>query len=209
MSWIWPREFVSYLLRFVPTTTVSADAHDNVAVTRAPAQFTSLEQLQPETVVRYAPDGRVLGRFSDPGNGAGSAATSTYDGSVPRPETLQSRAAERDPATANKVVIVPAVTTLRAITLGPPPAFFFKVLLNGRRYFARVTGGPRSGCVRAAPDEGTQRPLGEAAVRGDTYQGNVPFGTVRCRGTYRLSVSVVGPGNRPYAPFGSATFTVR
>jgi hypothetical protein len=157
-------------------------------------------------------EGGVLGRFTDPGNGPGAAVRETLVQTVPGPETRQSRAAERDPATPNKVSVVPTVTTLRAVARGSAPAFFFNVLLNGRTYFARVTGGPRPACVRpqsARASLGIRGPLGERSVRGSTYEDGVPLGVIRCRGTYRLSVSVLDAHNHPYPPFGSATFIVR
>jgi len=217
LSWSWPREFDSTALRFVPRVTVSATVQDNIAIAAAPPRFASAEQILPETIVLYAADGTMISRSTNPSNSAHFYLRTTWDGSIPGPETTRSRQAERNPATPNPVVIVPRVTTLRAASLGPAPAFFFNVLLNDRNYFVRVTGGPRSRCITSNPNDPTgpgygaiDRPAAEQpTVRGDTYEDNVPLGAINCPGTYRLSISVLNDHNRPYSPFGSATFTVR
>ncbi len=177
ISWSWPREFDSQAVTYVPGITVSATVHENVAVAAAPARFASAEQIGPETVVRYAADGSVLARLTDPNNSAHAYQTKTFDGQTPGPETAQSRRAERNPATSSTVAVVPSIVTLRSARLGPGAQLFFKVLLNHRGYFLRLTGGPRAGCVKANPqDPGgpgygqVLRPLGEPTVRGDTYE---------------------------------------
>jgi hypothetical protein len=216
VSWSWPREFDSHALSYDPKVTIAAGVHDNVAVAVAPARFASVEQIDPETVVRYAADGSVLARLTSPSNSAHVYLTSTWDGQVPGPETVLSRRAERDPATPNRVVLVPSVVTLKSVTLGPGPQLFFNVLLNHRNYFLRLTGGPRSGCIAGNPQDPSGpgygevlHPGAEPTVRGDTYLAGGPLGVIRCPGTYGFSVSVVGPHSQPYSPFGSATFTVR
>jgi hypothetical protein len=114
-------------------------------------------------------------------------------------------------------MLVPSTVTLRSIRFGPGPQLFFKAILNHRLYFMRVTGGPRPGCVTSNPrfSDGTSngtdlRNIAQPTVRGDTFQGGVAGNiSISCRGAYRLSVSVLDSNNRPYPPFGSATFTVR
>jgi hypothetical protein len=218
ISWGWPREFVSQALAYEPAVTISAAVHDNVAVATPPARFSGPEEVDPETLTRYAADGSVLAHFLASSNSASVYLTSTYDGQTPGPETAQSRRAERDPATPNRVVIVPNHTTLRAARLGPAPQFFFTVLLSHRSYYARVSGGPHSGCLRTngrravgASAGAVLRPLGEPTVRGDTFEGSTldTGAQITCPGVYRLSISVVGPDGHPYRPFGSATFAVR
>jgi hypothetical protein len=217
VTWGWPREFDSQTLTYVPPVTISAPVQNNAAVAAAPARFTTGEKIGPETVVRYATDGSVLTRFTDQSNSASVYESTTYSSGTPGPETARSRRAERDPATPNRIVIIPTSVTLRSIRFGPGPQFFFNALLNHRLYFMRVTGGPRRGCVKSNPrfSDGTTngadlRTFAQPTVRGDTFSGGVA-GTVNisCRGAYRVSVSVLNSSNRPYPPFGSATFIVR
>ena len=217
VSWGWPRQFDSGALSYVPPVGVSATVQDNVAVAAAPERFASPSvTAPPETVVRYAADGSVLARFTTSRANSGDEVIATNDSQSPRPETPQSRRAERNPSTPNPVVIVPGLTSLKADRNGPGPQFFFKVLLNHRGYFERLTGGPRPGCVqsypsvRAGPGYGqTFSSFAVPTVRGDTFGQTVPIGAIACTGTYRLSVSVLDSHNHPYPPFGSATFTVR
>ena len=167
-------------------------------------------------MVRYAADGSFLARLSDPNNSPRVYQTATYDRQTPGPETAQSRRAERNPATANTVAVVPNIVTLRSARLGPGAQLFFKVLLNHRDYFLRLSGGPHAGCVKANPqDPGgpgygqVLRPLAQQTVRGDTYEAAAPLGTISCPGKYRVSISVLKDANRPYPSFGSANLTVR
>lgn len=209
LSWTWPREFDSQALSYQPKVTIAATVHDNVAVAAAPARFASSEQIDPETVVRYAADGRMLARLTNPSNSANVYQGTTYS-STPGPETPQSRRAERYPATPNRVVIAPNVASASSAR-----QFYFHVLLNNRTYFLRVTGGPHPGCIKPNPQDPTGpgygevlHPGAEATVRGDTYLDNSPPGIIGCPGTYRLSVSVLNNHNQPYLPFGSATFAI-
>lgn len=211
VRWSWPREFDSSALSYEPAVSVSAAVHDNVAVAVAPARFASVEQIQPETVALYGPGGRTLIRASNPGGAARYQLTSTWDGSRPGPLNAQALAAQRDPSTPNRVVIAP-----NAPSSSSARGFFFHVLLNHRTYFLRVTGGPDAGCVRPDPADPSGgpgygialHPGDEPTVRGDTFFDSSPPGITRCPGSYRLSVSVLGPGGKPYPPFGSATFIV-
>ena len=217
VSWGWPRQFDSGALSYVPPVTVSAKVQDNVAVAAAPERFaSSTVNAPPETVVRYAADGGVLARFTAPGTPAATDVILSNFSQTPGPETPASRRAERDPAAPNRVVIVPALTTLSSAKTGTGPQFFFQVLLNHRSYFERLTGGPRPGCVQSYPSVGAGQGYGqtfssfaEPTLRGGTFGQTVPIGAIACRGTYRLSVSVLNGRNQPYPPFGSATFTVR
>lgn len=217
VAWGWPRAFDSQTLTYLPPTMISAPVQHNVAVAAAPARFAKGEKLGPETVIRYAADGSVLARFTDQSNSASVYQNTTYSSGVPGPATAQSRRAQRDPATPNRIVIVPNTVTLRSVEFGPGPQFFFKALLNHRLYFMRVTGGPRPGCTKSNSklSDGTSngadlRTFAQPTVRGDTFSGS-PFGAVHlsCRGVYRLSVSVLNSDYKPYPPFGSATFSVR
>jgi hypothetical protein len=216
IGWRWPREFNSQKLAFVPRVTLSAPVDSNVAVATAPARFTEAEQIGPETVVRYAADGSVIASFTDSSNSAENYQNQTWDPSDPAPATPLSRQAEHDPSTPNRIVLLPSTATLRSLTLGPDPQIFFNVLLNHATYFLRLTGGPRSGCLQqrrnGQPESSygeVLNPPSEADVRGDTFEDNVPFGVITCRGTYRLSVSVLNAHGKPYPPFGSANFAVR
>jgi hypothetical protein len=217
VTWSWPREFDSQTLTYLPPIMISAPVQNNVAVAAAPARFAKGEKIGPETVIRYAADGSVLARFTDQSNSASVYQSTTYSSGIPGPETAQSRRAERDPATPNRIVIVPITVTLRSIEFGPGPQFFFKALLNHRLYFMRVTGGPRPGCIKPSPrfSDGTSngadlRTYAQPTVRGDTFSGGVAGSVnISCRGVYRLSVSVLNSNDKPYPPFGSATFSVR
>jgi len=204
VSWTWPREFVSQALSYKPSVTIAATAVNNVAVAMAPARFSSVEQVDPETVVRYDQSGRVIAHATDPSNSASVYLETTWDATTPGPETPRSRRAERDPSTPNPVVT------------GSARQFFFHVLLNNRTYFLRVTGGPHSGCVKTNPQDpsgpgygAALHPGAEPTARGDTYLGGSPPGIISCPGIYRLSISVLNAHSQPYRPFGSATFVVR
>jgi hypothetical protein len=230
LGWIWPREFDSRALSYQPAVSMSASVSDNLAIASAPARFASGEEIAPQAVVYYSAAGRVLGRYTNPGNSALVYLRSSYAPQTPGPQTPLSLRAERDPATPNRVVVAPSTTKLRTIKVGfphktypfselaPSPSFFFNALLDNRRYFLGITGGPRPGCVRSGPQPSAGSGYGSIDeeflrdsnnVRGDTEQGNVPAGVIDCPGTYRLSISVVGNHSQPYPPFGSATFTVR
>jgi hypothetical protein len=216
VMWSWPREFDSQALTYLPPTMISAPVQNNAAVAAAPARFAKGEKIGPETVIRYAADGSVLARFTDQSNSASVYQNTTYSTGIPGAETAQSRRAERDPATPNRIVIVPTTVTLRSIEFGPGPQFFFKALLNHRLYFMRVTGGPRPGCIKSSPrfSDGTSngadlRTFAQPTVRGDTFSGGVAGSVnISCRGVYRLSVSVLNSNDKPYPAFGSATFGV-
>jgi hypothetical protein len=217
VTWGWPREFDSQALSYLPPTMIGAAVQNNVAIAAAPARFTQGEKIGPETVIRYADDGSVLARLTDQSNSASVYQNTTYSSGIPGPETAQSRRAERDPATPNRIVLVPGTVTLRSIRFGPGPQFFFKALLNHRLYFMRVTGGPSPSCIKSNPrfSDGTSnganlRTVAQPTVRGDTFNGGVAGSvSISCRGVYRLSVSVLDSNNRTYPPFGSATFSVR
>lgn len=210
VSWSWPREFDTHLLAYQPAITISAPVTGNLATARAPVRFTDVFQIPPQTVTLYGSGDQVVGHYTD-GSSPREWASTTWDASTPGPETPQSRAAERDPSTPDRVVALPAVSTLRH----PGPAIYFNVLLNHRTYYARVTGGPRPACLKGAGGGPSGAGYGEAlhpgdepTVRGDTYTAGIGPGVIRCRGTYRIAVSVLGPRGRPYPPFGSASFRV-
>jgi hypothetical protein len=216
VTWSWPREFDSQTLTYLPPTMISAPVQNNVAVATAPTRFAEGEKIGPETVIRYAADGSMLARFTDQSNSASVYQNTTYSSGAPGPETAESRRAERDPATPNRIAIVPTTVTLRSIEFGPGPQFFFKALLSHRVYFTRVTGGARPDCIKSNPrfSDGTSngadlRTFAQPTVRGNTFSGGIAGSiNISCRGVYRLSVSVLNSNNKPYPPFGSATFSV-
>jgi hypothetical protein len=117
----------------------------------------------------------------------------------PGPETAQSRAAERDPSTPNRVWVTPRVG-------GPHTKFMvhFRVLLNNVDYSYRLSG---TRCPAITPAGGGGG--GTDDLRGRTWSGPIDAvqGQTWCPGTYRLSVAVMG--RKHAGPFGTATFTVK
>ena len=187
---------------------------------RLPLDSHRLSGSDRETVVRYAADGSFLARLSDPNN----SARRLSDGHLPTAQTPGTRDSavttrrNRNPATANTVAVVPSIVTLRSARLGPGAQLFFKVLLNHRGYFLRLSGGPHAGCVKANPqDPGGPglRPSPRAPCTADScvwrhIRGCGPIlGAISCPGKYRVSISVLKDANRPYPSFGSASLTVR
>lgn len=228
LSWIWPRDFESSTLSFLPRLTESATVTDNVAVLHAPARYTSGAQFSPETVVYYRADGSVLARYTNPGDDTLQSEHTFEAQTTPGPQTTLSRRAQRDPSTPNRVLVLPDVTKLTRFKipgrhrtfyqLTPTPLLVFNPLLNHRYYYARVTGGPRPACddnypsrlvkrAEARRDAFRARYGHDTNVRGSTYSGL--FVTVSCRGTYRIAVSVLNNHALPYKPFATVTLTVR
>ncbi|MGO9973990.1 MAG: hypothetical protein ACLP01_14545 [Solirubrobacteraceae bacterium] len=151
--------------------------------------------------------GRVVKRTGDVADAGRVVAAPT-----PGPPTALSRAAQRDPATANRVWITPTSGGSRAVF-----RVHFRTLLNGADYYYTVSGGSHSagsGCALMPPGDEAGAP---DVVRGDVWNSVVPSylpAARTCPGTYRLSVGVLDLGifgslRRPARPFGSATFTVR
>ena len=195
VSWDRPRLFDAATLGYHPAFTAQARAHNNLVV--APVA----NPWPPTTAVWYAASGQVIARIHNP-----DAEGAQYGIGLSRPghESPLSREAERDPATPNRVVVVPQTgtldTTFRVV---------FHVLLNGRRYGQHITGGPHAGCITPPPYARSGSLTGPSTnLRGDTFQGILRH-QVSCPGTYHISVYVYGKGNQAYRPFGSASFTVR
>lgn len=143
-------------------------------------------------MIWYAANGRVIRTLGSP-----SAAARVRATPQPGPPTALSRAAERNPATPNRVWVTPAQG-------GPATVFrvHFGVLLNGADYMYRVSGTRCPGYTFAG-GEGDPN-----ALRGSTWSGSLQGVTGRrlCPGHYRVSVSV---GPAPHPAFGQATFVVR
>jgi hypothetical protein len=149
----------------------------------------------------------VLKRFA-----AAAGAAKVVPVKQPGPETAQSRAAERDPSTPNRVWVTPA-------TGGPTTVFklHFRALLNEADYGFRFSG---TSCRRdyGFPAGVGRNPSGAQLLRGQLVTDALN-GVGHCKGTYRIAVNVTGLEPlgtiRPVArkinarPFGSATFTVR
>jgi hypothetical protein len=129
-------------------------------------------------------------------------------GSAPRlgPETVLSRAAERDPSTPNRVWVTPAVG-------GPHTAFtlHFEVLLNDADYRYRLSGTP---CPAITVNGGDGGGTNDLRGRIGSDQVDAVAGQTWCPGTYHLSATVMDLGRygnlkHPASPFGTATFTVK
>jgi hypothetical protein len=150
-------------------------------------------------VIWYGADGSVIKRIG--------GTTSPLVPPQPGPETSQSRAAEHNPATPNRI-------WLTASSGGPTTAVNvrFRLLLNDFDYRFRMTGPSHPGCQSSASMiEGG----GIDDVRGRIYSGTLsPQDGRWCPGTYDVTVAAYDLGRapgvlrHPPAPFGTATFTV-
>jgi hypothetical protein len=196
VGWAWPRLFNPVTLNYNEPATPTAHVHDNIAVSAAPYS------PPPPAADWYDTNGQLIRRLTNPN------AVSAQFGpgrSRPAPETPLTRQAERDPSTANRIVVLPAPWR------GTPRRTFlvlFHVLIQGAKYGVQVTGGPHPGCgqppkyARNGPLAGPPRP------RGGTFEGLLPIAAA-CPGHYTVSVYVRGLRGRNYPPFGSATLTVK
>jgi hypothetical protein len=196
VRWTWPRQFNPDTFRYEPSLTVEATARDNVAIATA----ARMRYIAPLTATWYATDGTVIRSITNPSN---SQQLGTSQLAKPAPQTPLSRRAQRNPATPNPVVIVP-----QSGTISTDFNFYFRALLNDAAYGEHVTGGPHPGCATRYAGGINRAAPGNPFLRGETIQ-DILNAAVRCPGTYRVSVFVVGPHNHRYPPFGSATFTVR
>ena len=180
-----------------PASTITATVHGNVAW----AQVSRLccDQVP---MIWYAANGKVIkriGNFRTAGNGPVLPAAG--------PPTAQSRAAQRDPATPNRVTVLPA-------SGGPHTRFtaWWRNLLSFAGYRMSATGPTGAGCRGAndLPQALGGEPTGED-LRGRVFLQPLQVGLDHqpyCPGTYHVSVAV-RRGATTYPPFGSATFTVR
>ncbi len=176
--------------------TVTAAVHSNVVAVQVSRECCGSDL----PMIWYAADGQVVKRI---GNLA--AVNRVVAGPKPAPETPQSRAAERDPSTPNRVWVTPAT--------GGPHAHFavhFRILLNDADYSFHF-GGARCPRITFPGGQGG----GADDIRGRIFGANLDAvqGQTWCPGTYRVSVTVSDLGradsltHRPH-PFGTATFTV-
>ncbi len=209
VTWSWPREFDTHLLTTLPALRMSAPVVDGVAVAPGPRRFTDVFQLLPDAVTLHGPRGQVSGQYTDIDYGAKMMGNTTWDPSYSGPQTAQSRAAERNPATPNRVVVQPAT-----IKVGGSTAVFFRVLISHVAYYLRITGGPHPDCLGGGSPNGEGGgtpldPLDESFMRGDTYTASTQRIGIECPGTYTVSLSVMRANDTPYPPFGSARLTVR
>lgn len=215
VKWQWPREWDAALLRYLPPTAASAPVSDNVGVATAPARFSGSLAIGPYIVTVDGPN-MEIGRYVDANNSPSSWLTTFpgWRGVRPSPQTARSRQAQRNPATPNRVHLVPASVSLRTTLSGPGFMIEFRDLLNDANYYGTITDDAGRACVRpnvrGLVSYGAQllRGGGDAAPRGTIFAGSLPV-MLRCRGSYRVSVGVIGPHGKRYAPFGSATLTVR
>lgn len=180
------------------SNNVTVRVHDNIAAAEVPRNLPGVAV----PMIWYSPNGAVLHRF---GNLA--AVNRVVAPPQPGPETQQSRAAERNPSTPNRVWVTPVVG-------GPHTKFLlhFRVLLNGADYHYRLTG-TRCPAITLNGGDGGGGALG---LRGRIWTDAVDAvdGQTWCPGTYHLSATVMDLGSHgslthPATAFGTATFTVR
>jgi hypothetical protein len=179
------------------TLTVTVAVHNNVAAAEVNRELDGAGPL----MIWYSADGHIVKRI---GNFA--RANRVIPPPQPGPETAQSRAAERDPSTPNRVWVTPSV--------GGPHTMFklhFRVLLNDADYTYRLTGTRCPAITGNGGDGG-----GTNDLRGRIWTDVVDAvaGQRWCPGTYHLCATVMDLGRHgalrhPAKPFGTATFTVR
>jgi hypothetical protein len=194
VRWNWPRLLNPATLTYTPAHSVLAPANHNLAI----APVSGL--IPPPTAVWYAADGRVVAVIHNP-----DATGEQYGPGLSRPAraTPQSRQAQRNPATPNKVIISPARGSVQGTV-----RVLFRVLVSHRRYGYRITGSPDPRCI--SPSSRSNHLLGPSTnLRGDLFQGILRDAAISCPGTYRVSVYVIDTHGRAYPPFGSASLSVR
>jgi hypothetical protein len=190
-----PEQFGAPIYRH--SLTLTAPVHDNVVAVQVARQV----EAPTFPMIWYAADGHVVKRIGDL-----AGANRVVPTPQPGPETAQSRAAERDPSTPNRVWVSPSVG-------GPHTNFMvhFRVLVNGGDYSYRLSGAKCPGITPAGGGGG-----GTDDLRGRIWAGIVDAvqGQAWCPGTYHLSVTIMDLGRHgglkhPARPFGTATFTVK
>jgi hypothetical protein len=177
--------------------TVTAPVHGNVAAIQVSRECCD---GQPP-MIWYAANGHVVKRLGDL-----AKVNRVLPTLKPGPETPQSRAAERNPSTPDRVWVTPA-------TGGPHAkyAVHFRLLLNDADY--RFTfSGTRCPQITFAGGQGG----GTGDLRGRRFSAvlDAVQGQTWCPGTYHVSVTVMDLGRAgspkyPARPFGTATFVVR
>jgi hypothetical protein len=173
---------------------VTVPVNANIAAVEVNRQFAGGEPA----LIWYGAAGQVIKRI--PG-------TPQFPAPRPGPETALSRAAERNPATPNRVWATPA--TGRSAT-----AFHvqFRLLLNDADYEFRGVGPSAPGCQSTF---GAITGGGIDDVRGRIFSDTFSPAQGRrwCPGTYTVTVAAddrgrAGTLHGPPRPFGTATFTV-
>jgi len=152
-------------------------------------------------MIWYGPGGDVIKRIGDL-----TAVNRVLSPPKPGPQTAQSRAAQRDPSTPNRVWVTPAIGNQHA-----KYAVHFRLLLNGADYRFKMSG---THCPQITFAGGGGGGYGDLRGRILSYDLDAVTGQTWCPGTYRISVRVMDLGRygnlkHPGRPFGSATFTVR
>jgi hypothetical protein len=175
---------------------VGVPVHNNVAAVQVNRECCG-GQL---AMIWYGSNGRVMKRI---GNLA--AVNRVLPAPKPAPETLQSRAAERDPSTPNRVWVTPATGNQHA-----KYAVHFRVLLNDADYRFHMSG---TSCAQITFAGGGGGGSGDLRGRILSYDLDAVTGQTWCPGTYHVSVSVMDLGRygnlkHPAKAFGNATFTV-
>ena len=176
---------------------VAAPVHNNIAAVQVDRSCCAPHQ----PMIWYAVDGHEIKRI---GNLA--AVNRLRPAAKIAPETPQSRAAERDPSTPNRLWVTPAAG-------GPHTNFklHFRVLLNDADYSYRLTG---TRCPQITVNSGSGG--GTNDLRGQIWSDTISAsaGQRWCPGTYRLTATISDLGRNgllkhPAIPFGTATFIVR
>ncbi len=152
-------------------------------------------------MIWYGPGGQVITRIGDL-----TAVNRVLSPPKPGPQTAQSRAAQRDPSTPNRVWVTPATGNQHA-----KYAVHFRLLLNDADYHFQMSG---TTCPQITFAGGGGGGYGDLRGRILSYDLDAVTGQTWCPGTYQVSVSVMDLGRYgnlkyPGRSFGSATFTVR
>lgn len=152
-------------------------------------------------MIWYGPGGRVIKRIGD-----FASVNRALPPTKPAAPTAQSRAAERNPSTPNRVWVTPATGTPHS-----KYSVHFRLLLSDADYRFQISGTRCPQITFAGGGGG-----GYGDLRGRTFGMSLDAvtGQTWCPGTYHIKVSVMDLGRygnlkHPAAPFGSATFTVR
>jgi hypothetical protein len=186
------------------SSSVTVAVRDNIAAVQV-----NRDCCGPQTaIIWYAANGRVIKTIGNP-----TSANQVIPPPKPGPETALSRAAERNPATPNRVWVTPSVG-------GPHSSYtlHFHVLLNHADYNYRYTGPYCPTIARMRTHGGGLFTAPGTDLRGTTWKDPLvegpPGSRTWCPGTYHISVAVEGfkpNGDFEFLarPFGTATFTVR
>jgi hypothetical protein len=179
------------------SATVTVPVHGNVAA----AQIDRAGSGPPLPMIWYSAGGAVIKRI-------GNFRTVNRVVSRPRPgpQTAQSRAAQRDPSTPNRVWVTPSSGDEHA-----DYTVHFRVLLNDADYRYRVIG---TRCSQITIAGGSGGGPGDARGRIWSARLDAVAGQTWCPGTYHVSVTVMDLGRygnlqHPAHRFGTATYTVR